>query len=1294
MFKLQQFLSSPFKLVLILLPILFTFSGFAQTEQQVIDQYLNGDLEITSQYQKDIISNYIESNSFKQTITLNGPQNPEAIFFSEDFTGQTLPAGWSNISNIGNTQIWTFNNPGARDLTGNFDSDFAIVDSDNYGGGNSQDATLTTPSIDATGVTTVILGFDQSFRSFSGSYGLLEVSVDSVNWTVLDSLTVSTGYPNPPVYTEYDITTTAAGQASVYVRWTYVGTWGYWWAIDNVVVYEPDPTPNPAFLVNPADGATNILPSVAYMEWAPGAGTPPTGYKIFFGTDGSGTTPPTNIENGTDLGDTLIYVPSGLAFSTTYYWQIVPYNAAGDAPNPPIWSYTTGTDPTLVTPYFENFDGLTAPDLPYGWSKIVDHPISTSPRVETYTFGTPYSLPNHVRLYSNDVVDANIMLISPPVNNISSLRMKFWSKISSTTNFPPLIIGTITDPTDTATFSPLDTITTITGAYQEFTVNLDSYAGTDNYIVFKHGATPQFFRSIYIDDLLIEEIPTNPVFSVDPDSLDFGLVLPGFNSVPVTFTVKNVGVGTLEISSVTLTGTDAAEFTLIDTVNVYPVSLAAEESMTFEVYFSPTTAGIKDAFVTIVDNLTEVINDVPITGNAYTPFNAFVEDFDGVTDPNLPSGWSAIVEHTSSFAVVQTYTLTTPNSPPNHVRIYNSFTADPDGKLYLITPGVSGFSTNQLRFYAKSSSATTVPELIVGTISDPLDPLTFNPIDTISTLSTTYTEYTIDFRSYAGTDQFIAFHHGASGSGSGRSIFVDDVIWESVPLVLSIWELSVAQANLPTWFGADTERGLAYGFTSDGTEASNHRVYVASRSGGVLAVRILNAENGTDVGTLNVTGISGGAFALNDISVTSDGKIIGGNMTTNASTSPFKLYMWDNELSVPTELLSYTGTDAVRLGDKFTVVGSYAAGTMEIWAASATGTIPVVYKWTMSGGLLNPAQVITLSDAPTTLGSAAVGPIPNGDFWLNANGINPKKYQANGTLVGTVPGAIVATGSNAIRHLGFVGNNEYVATFAYGAGNHNARILEIPLGVPEDALLYAVTPSMGSLANGNGAGDVDFQVNPDFTVNVFVLGTNNGIGAYRSSDVVPVELSTFAANVVDRTVTLSWRTESESNSLGFEVERFSANQSWTQIGFVKSAGTTTEPQNYSFVDSKLETGSYSYRLKMVDLDGSFSYSKAVEVEIGTPMTFALSQNYPNPFNPATRIDYQVPFNANVQIELYSITGERVATLVNTELSAGYYTMDVDASSLRLASGVYFYRMISTDVQGSKFMDTKKMVLLK
>lgn len=514
----------------------------------------------------------------------------------------------------------------------------------------------------------------------------------------------------------------------------------------------------------------------------------------------------------------------------------------------------------------------------------------------------------------------------------------------------------------------------------------------------------------------------------------------------------------------------------------------------------------------------------------------------------------------------------------------------------------------------------------------------------------------------------------------------------NIPPILNLWERSAANTTLPTWFGADTERGLAYGFTSDGTEASNHRVYVVNRTASPPNIRILNATNGTDVGTLNNTGISGGAFPMNDIGVTMDGKIIGANLVS--PSGDFKIYMWDNELSSPVNLFTYTST--VRLGDKITVTGNYTAGSAEIWAASSTTGQHLVYKWTMSAGVFNPVPlVIACGDNITTgISSAAVGPLPNGEFYWNANGQNARKYAANGSFIGIIPNGIVGTGSNAIRYLGQVNGSEYVVTFAYGTGNQNARILEIPLGDPTQALLYAVTPVLGSNANANGAGDVDFQVNPDLTVNVFVLSTNNGLGAYRSSSVLPVELSTFTASVIDRTVRLNWRTESESNSHGFEVQRSSANQSWSQIGFVKSAGNSVSSQNYSFVDSKLETGSYSYRLKMVDLDGSFRYSNVVEVEIGTPLTFALSQNYPNPFNPATRIDYQVPFSANVTIELYSITGEKVATLVNNYISAGYYALDIDASVLRLASGVYFYRMTSTDIQGSKFVDTKKMVLLK
>ncbi len=563
-----------------------------------------------------------------------------------------------------------------------------------------------------------------------------------------------------------------------------------------------------------------------------------------------------------------------------------------------------------------------------------------------------------------------------------------------------------------------------------------------------------------------------------------------------------------------------------------------------------------------------------------------------------------------------------------------------------------------------------------------------------STLTPGTYYYASRFNVFGGAYVYGGYSTGGGGFWDGIN-YVSGVLVVREPLI-SLWQRAVSTSNLPTWFGTDTERGLAYGRTSDGTEAVNDRVFVVSRSGGVLNVRILDANTGNDVGTLNVTGISGGTFALNDIGVTEDGKIIGANLTTNASTSPFKFYFWNNETSVPDTLFTYLG-DAVRLGDKFTVVGNYSAGTAEIWAASATTGQHKVYKWTMTGGVFNPVpQVISCTPAITSgIGSATVGPLPNGDFYWNANGQNARKYQANGTEIGVIPGALVSTGSNAIRYLGTVGNDEYIATFSYGTGNNNARVLRIPNGNSADAVLYGVTPSMGSAANANGAGDVDFQYNNDLTVNVFVLATNNGIGAYRTDANIPVELTSFVANVIDRDVILSWSTATETNNAGFEVERkASADQSWKKLAFIQSAGTTTEPQQYSYRDSRLESGIYSYRLKIVDFDGTYSYSDAVEIQIGVPNHYSLRQNYPNPFNPSTKIDYQLPFDAKVQIELYSITGEKVATLVSGDISAGYHTYELNASRLNLSSGVYFYRISATDIQNGKFVDTKKLVLLK
>ncbi len=555
--------------------------------------------------------------------------------------------------------------------------------------------------------------------------------------------------------------------------------------------------------------------------------------------------------------------------------------------------------------------------------------------------------------------------------------------------------------------------------------------------------------------------------------------------------------------------------------------------------------------------------------------------------------------------------------------------------------------------------------------------------------------YAYRYQLYGGDYYYGGFSTGGGGPWNGTTN-VSGVLTVRAPLTEN-WQRSVAGSNLPSWFGTDTERGLAFGRTSDGTEAINDRVFVVSRNAGTF-VRILNANTGADVGTLNTTGITGGTFTLNDIGVTFDGKIFACNLTTNANTTAFKVYMWNNETSAPTVVLEYLAdaSNAVRLGDKFTITGDYAAGTAQLWAASSTTGQHKVYKWTMSGGSFNPVpQIISCTPAITTgISSAAVGPLPDGSFYWNANGQNARKYSSTGTEIGVIPGTLVATGTNAIRFLGTVGTDEYVVTFAYGAGNHNARVLRLPNGIPADAVLYGVTPSLGSATNGNGAGDVDFRYNSDLTLDIFVLATNNGLGSYRTDASIPVELTSFVAKVIDRDVILNWSTATETNNLGFEVERRNQNeQTWNALGFVKSAGTTTEPQQYSFKDTKLESGKYSYRLKIVDMDGTYEYSNEIEVEVGLPQEFTLSQNYPNPFNPTTTINFALPYESRVTLSVFNVLGERVAVLFDGIKSAGYH--DVVLNGSNLASGMYIYTIEANSVDGSKkFNSVKKMMLMK
>ena len=245
----------------------------------------------------------------------------------------------------------------------------------------------------------------------------------------------------------------------------------------------------------------------------------------------------------------------------------------------------------------------------------------------------------------------------------------------------------------------------------------------------------------------------------------------------------------------------------------------------------------------------------------------------------------------------------------------------------------------------------------------------------------------------------------------------------------------------------------------------------------------------------------------------------------------------------------------------------------------------------------------------------------------------------------------------------------------------------------------AVTGLRGvfQLGNGNylvtnGAGVYVLDQNTGAVLSTPVSGVSGRSTHEYDLSIVPVELTSFTANVVGSSVELNWTTATELNNSGFEIERSEDNVSFEKIAFVPGFGTTTEPKSYSYTDQSVNGGTYYFRLKQIDFDGSFVYSDVVEVDVTLPSIFALEQNYPNPFNPSTSIQFSLPVDAQVAIGVYNLVGEKVAEVASGNFAAGSHKVTFNASTL--TSGIYFYQLDATGSDGKTFSSVKKMTLLR
>ncbi|MCZ7603181.1 MAG: T9SS type A sorting domain-containing protein [Melioribacteraceae bacterium] len=217
---------------------------------------------------------------------------------------------------------------------------------------------------------------------------------------------------------------------------------------------------------------------------------------------------------------------------------------------------------------------------------------------------------------------------------------------------------------------------------------------------------------------------------------------------------------------------------------------------------------------------------------------------------------------------------------------------------------------------------------------------------------------------------------------------------------------------------------------------------------------------------------------------------------------------------------------------------------------------------------------------------------------------------------------------------------------------------------------------------------------------ITVNGSYSGGGTFNNGP-LPVELISFTGEVQANTVLLKWETATEVNNYGFDVQKSEASSQnsevkWINIGFVQGNGTTNSPRHYEFTDLELpNSDEVSYRLKQIDNDGQFAYSKTVTVDL-TNITsledemiyeFALEQNFPNPFNPSTAIKYSLPNSGLVKIKIYDTLGREISTLVNEVKNAGIHHVIFNGSDL--SSGIYFYKL-----DFNEYMSVKKLILVK
>lgn len=210
------------------------------------------------------------------------------------------------------------------------------------------------------------------------------------------------------------------------------------------------------------------------------------------------------------------------------------------------------------------------------------------------------------------------------------------------------------------------------------------------------------------------------------------------------------------------------------------------------------------------------------------------------------------------------------------------------------------------------------------------------------------------------------------------------------------------------------------------------------------------------------------------------------------------------------------------------------------------------------------------------------------------------------------------------------------------------------------------------------------EVNNVYDLAHNIINPDSNWFVYWVDSPLPVELSIFTATSHTKGIAnLYWKTETEINNYGFEIQRateqkFEYFSGWETIGFVDGHGNSNSPKEYRYADTIRATKPLKlfYRLKQIDTDGTYEYSSVVNVKVLNVLEIPTIFLYPNPFNSQTMLEVYFDDEVNVTGKIFNVIGEEVHSWTDYNVVGVYKVpLSFDAS---IPSGIYIFQ-ISTNI---------------